>query len=69
MSKQKITKNSNILETLNKYPQTLEVFHKHGFACVGCALAKYESIEEGATVHGIDIDKLLKDLNKAIEKK
>lgn len=67
MEKQKITKDSNILDTLNKYPKTLEVFHKHGFACVGCALARYESIEEGAIVHGIDVDKLVKDLNKIIK--
>ena len=69
MTTQKITKDSNILDTLNKYPQTLDVFHKHGFACVGCALARYESIEQGAQVHGIDADKLVQELNKAVEKK
>lgn len=69
MAKQKIIKDSNILDTLNKYPHTIKVFQKHGFHCIGCALARYESIEEGAMVHGIDVDKLVKELNKIVEKK
>jgi hybrid cluster-associated redox disulfide protein len=66
---QKITKKSNILETIQKYPEIVEVFQKHGFACVGCALAQFESIEQGAEVHGIDVDELVKELNKVIENK
>jgi len=62
----KITKEMKIEEILEKYPETLSVFVKHGFHCVGCAAASFENLEEGATAHGIDIDKLIEELNKAI---
>jgi hybrid cluster-associated redox disulfide protein len=66
---EKITKDTKIEEVLQKYPQTAEVFVKHGFHCLGCAAASFESIKEGAEAHGITVDELIEDLNKAIEKK
>jgi len=36
---------------------------------MGCPAAQEETIEEGCSVHGIDVKKLLKELNKAIERK
>jgi len=65
----KITKNMSIESVVNKYPKTVQVFLKHGLHCIGCAVAAFENIEQGATVHGIDVKKLLDDLNKAIKKK
>jgi len=65
----KITKDMPIGEVVNKYPQTIEVFFKHGLHCIGCAAAAFENIEQGAQAHGIDIKKLILDLNKAIKKK
>jgi len=62
-----ITKNMKIEEVLRKYPETAEVFAKHGFHCIGCIAASFESVAQGAVVHGIDADKLVNDLNKAIE--
>ncbi len=65
---EKITKEMKIDEVIKKYPQTAEVFAKHGFHCIGCVAASFESIERGAAAHGIDIDELIKDLNKAVAK-
>ena len=56
-------------EVVSKYPETIEVFMKHGMHCVGCAVAQMENIEQGACAHGIDAKKLVADLNKAAEKK
>jgi len=53
-------------DVVKSHPETLEVFSKHGLHCIGCAVAAFESIEEGAMVHGIDIDALISDLNKAL---
>jgi hybrid cluster-associated redox disulfide protein len=64
----KITKDMKIDEVLKKYPETAEVFAKHGFHCIGCIAASFESIEQGATAHGVDVDELIEDLNKAIKK-
>lgn len=61
-----ITKNMSITEVVEKYNQTIEVFIKHGMHCFGCMAARFENIEQGALAHGIDVDKLVEDLNKAV---
>lgn len=55
-----------IEEVIKKHPETLEVFSKYGFHCIGCVAASFESIEDGAKAHNIDIEKLVEELNKAI---
>jgi hybrid cluster-associated redox disulfide protein len=62
-----ITGDEPIAQVLKEYPQTLRVFLSHGLMCVGCAVARFENIRDGATAHGIDVDALLKDLNATIE--
>ena len=64
----KITKDMSITEIVQKYPQTVDVFMKHGMGCLGCAAARFENLAQGAMVHGVDADKLVDDLNKALEK-
>jgi hybrid cluster-associated redox disulfide protein len=63
----KITKDMKIEEVIKKYPESVEVFAKRGFHCIGCVAASFESIEQGAEAHGIDVDDLIEDLNKAIK--
>lgn len=59
-----ITKDMGIMEVVAKWPDTVDVFMKHGMGCLGCAAARFENIEQGAMAHGMDIDALIADLNK-----
>ncbi|MFW6130427.1 MAG: DUF1858 domain-containing protein [Atribacterota bacterium] len=63
----KITKQMKIEEIIQKYPKTAEVFGKYGFHCIGCAAASFETLKQGAKAHGIDIDKLIEDLNRVVK--
>ena len=36
----------------------------YGKHCLGCALAHGETVGEAAGVHGIDLEKMLEELNK-----
>ena len=66
-SKEKpISKTMPIGEVVQKYPQTIEVFLRHGLMCFGCAIARFENVEQGAQAHGIDVNALMKDLNAAV---
>ncbi|MBW2999242.1 DUF1858 domain-containing protein [Candidatus Woesearchaeota archaeon] len=65
----KITKEMSISEVVHSHPETVAVFMGHGMHCIGCAAAQFENIEQGAEAHGIDADKLVEDLNKAVEEK
>jgi hybrid cluster-associated redox disulfide protein len=61
-----ITKNLPIGEVVQKHPETVPVFLEHGLMCFGCAIARFENIEQGAIAHGIDVEALVKDLNAAV---
>ncbi len=61
-----ITKDMSIIEVVQQYPATVEVFRRYGMGCFGCAAARFENIEQGANAHGIDVDALVADLNKAL---
>lgn len=61
-----ITKEMSIVDVVQKYPQTVQVFRSYGMGCLGCAAARFENIEQGAAAHGIDTNALIADLNKAV---
>ena len=64
---EKITKEMGILEIVQKYPQSLEVFAKYGLGCIGCAAARFENLEAGAKVHGVDPDEMVIEINALLE--
>ncbi|MEM3399327.1 MAG: DUF1858 domain-containing protein [Candidatus Micrarchaeia archaeon] len=64
----KITKDMMIADVIKAYPQTFEVFVKHGLGCLFCHGAAFETVEQGALAHGIDLEILLKELNAATSK-
>ena len=64
----RITKKMSLAEVIMEFPETAAVFQKHGLHCIGCAVAAYESVEQGALAHGIDPDSLVRDLNEATKK-
>ncbi len=64
-----ITKEMTIIEILRRYPETLPVFQHYGLDCYDCQIAEFEELEHGASVHKVDIDTLLEELNKKIAAK
>ena len=67
-TEQKITKDMSIIEIVQQYPETLEVFARNGLGCIGCAAARFENLEAGARVHGLNPDQLVDELNAALDK-
>lgn len=67
--KQLITKDMTLGEVMQRYPESGEVMFKHGMHCIGCHISAYETIEQGAAAHGIELKKFLEDLNNAAKKK
>lgn len=64
-----IGKNTPIIKALRSHPGARDVFVKHGMGCIGCMGSSSETIENGAKMHDIDLDALLKELNELQEKK
>ena len=65
---EKITKDMGIMDIVTSHPETLEVFAKYGMGCIGCAAARFENLEAGAKVHGIDPDEMVAAMNAILEK-
>jgi hybrid cluster-associated redox disulfide protein len=62
---QLITKDMGLGEVIQRFPQTVPVFGKYGIHCIGCSMSAFETIEQGARAHGIDVKKFVADLNAA----
>ena len=60
---EKVTKDMNILEIAQKHPESIEVIHRYGLGCIGCAAARFENLEAGAKVHGFDADAMVTEIN------
>lgn len=60
-----VTKEMLIGELIRKKPEAIETLMSFGMGCVGCPSSQMESVEEAAMVHGLDLDSLMKALNKA----
>ena len=63
----KVTKEMNIMDIVQAYPQSIEIFQKYGLRCIGCAAARFENLEAGARVHGFDPEAMVADINELIE--
>jgi hybrid cluster-associated redox disulfide protein len=67
----KITEDTALAEIL-KYPEAEKVLAKYNLPCLDCPFVKFEmenlKIGEACKMYGIDIESLLKELNKKIEK-
>ncbi len=51
-----------------KDPMKLQaVFLSVGMHCLGCAMARGETVAEAAQVHGLDVNELVAKLNEANE--
>ncbi len=64
---QKITKDMTFHQVLQMSPEVAKVLGSYNLGCVGCMGAMNESIEGGAIAHGLDVNKLLRDLNAIFE--
>lgn len=65
----RITKNTTLGDIVEKYPEAVGPMLKRGMHCIGCHVAAFETIEQGAKAHGMDekeIKEMLKEMNKAV---
>ena len=61
-----ITGDMSIQEIIRDYPASIEVFEKYRLGCIRCMAAKFESLEEGLRAHGLDVDEILRELNRVV---
>jgi hybrid cluster-associated redox disulfide protein len=63
----KVTADMTIGDIVRMHPDTARVLMSFGMGCVSCPGAQMETLEQGAMVHGFDLDEILQELNKLFE--
>ena len=64
-----INKNITIEQILRVDVGTADILQESGMHCLGCVMASGENLEQACAVHGIDADKLTKQLNDYLANK
>ena len=59
-----IEKTMTFAEIMEKKPEAAGVLMKAGMHCFGCAMAGGETLEEGCLAHGLNPEKILREINK-----
>jgi hybrid cluster-associated redox disulfide protein len=64
-----ISKKMTFAEIIKQSPKAGQLLAEKGLMCGGCPMALMETLEQGAQMHGLNPDELIKDLNEELNKK
>lgn len=64
-----VTKDMTIAQVIQLDQNIIPILIDAGMHCIGCPSAQGESLVEAAFVHGIDVDKLVADINNFLSAK
>lgn len=59
-----ISKTTPIMDILRLKPRARMILASHGMGCIGCLASSTETLENGAKMHNVDVEILLKELNE-----
>lgn len=61
-----ITADCIVQGLIDRYPQTIVVFARHGMQCVGCYIAPFHTVADSAREHAVTLESFLDHLNRAL---
>ena len=61
-----VTKQTTINDIISAYPEAMRFFNGLQMSCGSCFAVKFDTLENGALMHGMDVDVLIKQLNQFI---
>lgn len=66
LSGKQIASESLVQEVVERHPQAIAIFARHGLQCVGCYISPYHTIADSAREYAVALDALLAELNQAV---
>jgi len=60
----KIVGSMTIMEVMRTCPSSVEKLLNMGMGCCGCQFAMMETLKQGCETHGLDLKKVLEELNQ-----
>jgi hybrid cluster-associated redox disulfide protein len=61
-----LTADLTVDTVLHYWPETVSVFQAYKTACVGCAMASFDTIEDVAQIYKLDLDEFMQALQECI---
>lgn len=65
----KVTPDTIISDILKLDKGTVPILLKIGMHCLGCPSSSGESLADACAIHGVDVNKVVQELNEYLEKK
>lgn len=65
----KVTKDMIIADILKLDKGTAPILLSIGMHCLGCPSSSGESLEDACAIHGVDVDKIVDELNRYLASK
>jgi hybrid cluster-associated redox disulfide protein len=62
-----INKNSKINDILNAYPEANRFFNEKQMACGSCFAVNFDTLENGALMHGMEVNILIGQLEQFLK--
>lgn len=60
---QHVSKDMTFAQVMRMHPDVVKVFAKYNLGCIGCMGAQAETLEQGCSAHGLDVNDVVNDLN------
>ena len=57
---------TNVDDLITRYPSTASVFIQHRMVCVGCEVARFETLAEACQIYRKPLEPLLSDLRRVV---
>lgn len=67
MKNPEISSDLVVADVLDRWPETIPVFLRHHMACVGCALAPFDTVWDAATIYHIGVEVFVNELRGAVQ--
>ena len=56
-----------VADVLSKWPETIPVFMSHHLGCVGCVMARFDTIQDIVRIYRLPANRFLEELEKAVQ--
>jgi len=56
-----------VADLLARWPRVARVFVRHRMACIGCAIAPFESVAEVAAIYHVPVERFIEELQRVTE--
>jgi len=55
-----------VQEIVERYPETIGIFARHGLQCVGCYISPFHTLADTAREYALTLEPLLGELNRSV---